>query len=91
VDLSLIQQLTILLTALMASIGTAPVPGVGLIMLIMVLQSVGVPIEGIALILGVDRILDMMRTILNVSGDAVVSLCVWKMEKRDISPSATTE
>lgn len=88
IDLSLIQQLTILLTALMASIGTAPVPGVGLIMLIMVLQSVGVPIEGIALILGVDRILDMMRTILNVSGDAVVSLCVWKMEKGDIPPSA---
>lgn len=91
IDLSLIQQLTILLTALMASIGTAPVPGVGLIMLIMVLQSVGVPIEGIALILGVDRILDMMRTILNVSGDAVVSLCVWKMEKGDIPPSAPTK
>lgn len=91
IDLSLIQQLTILLTALMASIGTAPVPGVGLIMLIMVLQSVGIPIEGIALILGVDRILDMMRTILNVSGDAVVSLCVWKMEKGNISPSATTK
>ncbi len=91
VDLSLIQQLTILLTALMASIGTAPVPGVGLIMLIMVLQSVGIPTEGIALILGVDRILDMMRTILNVSGDAVVSLCVWRMEKGYISASATTE
>lgn len=91
IDLSLIQQLTVLLTALMASIGTAPVPGVGLIMLIMVLQSVGVPTEGIALILGVDRILDMMRTILNISGDAVVSLCVWKMEKEDISPSAATE
>lgn len=90
-DLSFIQQLTILFTALMASIGTAPVPGVGLIMLIIVLQSVGIPTEGIALVLGVDRILDMMRTILNIAGDAVVSLCVWKMEKGDIAPSGSAK
>lgn len=84
IDLHLTHQLTILITALMASIGTAPVPGVGLIMLIMVLQSVGVPTEGIALILGVDRILDMMRTVLNVGGDSVVSLCVARMEKNSM-------
>lgn len=84
IDLQLTQQLTILITALMASIGTAPVPGVGVIMLIMVLQSVGIPTEGIALILGVDRILDMMRTILNVGGDSVVSLCIARMEKNSI-------
>lgn len=76
IELNFMQQLTIIITALMASIGTSPVPGVGLIMLVMVLQSVSIPIEGIALILGVDRILDMLRTILNVSGDAIVSLCV---------------
>lgn len=84
IDLNFIQQLIILFTALTASIGTAPVPGVGLIMLIMVLQSVGLPIEGIVLILGVDRILDMMRTVLNVGGDAVVSLCVSRMEENSL-------
>lgn len=80
IELNFMQQLTIIITALMASIGTSPVPGVGLIMLVMVLQSVSIPIEGIALILGVDRILDMLRTILNVSGDAIVSLCVARFE-----------
>ncbi len=80
-DLNFSQQLTILLTALLASIGTAPVPGVGLIMLIMVLQSVGLPTEGIALLLGVDRLLDMLRTILNVSGDGVVATCVYRLNQ----------
>ncbi|MCX7880285.1 MAG: dicarboxylate/amino acid:cation symporter [Ignavibacteria bacterium] len=80
-DLALPQVLTILLTATLASVGTAPVPGVGLIMLVMVLQSVGIPEQGIVLIIGVDRILDMLRTVLNVSGDAVVTLAIWKMEK----------
>lgn len=79
-DLGLAEQLTILLTAVLASIGTAPVPGVGLIMLIIVLRSVNVPEEGIALILGVDRILDMCRTISNVVGDAVVATIVAKSE-----------
>ncbi len=72
-DLSIVQQLTIILMAVLASIGTAPVPGVGLIMLIGILQSVGVPLEGIGIILGVDRILDMLRTITNVTGDLVVA------------------
>ncbi len=80
VDLDLSAQLTIVLTAVLASIGTAPVPGVGLVMLIIVLRSVHVPQEGIALILGIDRILDMCRTVVNVVGDAVVSVIVAKKE-----------
>jgi Na+/H+-dicarboxylate symporter len=81
-DLSYSQFATILLTSMLAAVGTAPVPGVGIIMLIMVLQSVGIPAQGIGLILGVDRILDMLRTIPNIAGDAVVSLIVWKMETK---------
>jgi Na+/H+-dicarboxylate symporter len=80
-DLPLAAQLTILFTAVLASIGTAPVPGVGLIMLIIVLRSVNVPEEGIALILGIDRFLDMCRTVPNVSGDACVAVIMAKNEK----------
>lgn len=80
VDLSLAEQLTILLTAVLASIGTAPVPGVGIIMLIIVLRSVNIPEEGIALILGIDRILDMCRTVVNVSGDAAVAVIIARHE-----------
>jgi Na+/H+-dicarboxylate symporter len=80
VELPLAAQLTILLTAVLASIGTAPVPGVGIVMLIIVLRSVNVPEEGIALILGIDRFLDMCRTVLNVSGDAVVSVIIARQE-----------
>jgi len=68
-DLTLGAQLTIVLTAVLASIGTAAVPGAGLIMLVIILEAIGVPSQGIALILGVDRILDMMRTTTNVTGD----------------------
>jgi Na+/H+-dicarboxylate symporter len=75
-DLNLSQQLTIVLTATLASIGTAPVPGVGIIMLIIVLRAINVPEEGIALILGVDRILDMCRTVLNITGDASAAVIV---------------
>lgn len=81
-DLSLVQQLTIIFTAVLASIGTAPVPGVGIIMLIMILEAVHIPPEGIALIIGVDRILDMCRTITNITGDASVAVAVWGTEKR---------
>lgn len=81
-DLNLAQQLTIVLTAVLASIGTAPVPGVGIIMLIIVLKAINVPEEGIALILGVDRILDMCRTVLNVTGDAAGSVIVSATESR---------
>lgn len=70
------ELITVVLTATLASIGTAAVPGVGLITLAMVLQQVGLPVEGIALIIGVDRLLDMLRTAVNVTGDATVSVIV---------------
>ncbi len=76
VDLALGDYLMVVLTATLASIGTAAVPGVGLIMLAMVLQQVGLPVEGIALIIGVDRLLDMTRTAVNVTGDCMVSCVV---------------
>lgn len=79
-DLNLVQQLTIVITALLASIGTAPVPGVGIIMLMIVLRSVGVPEEGIALIIGVDRLLDMCRTVPNVVCDSMVSVVIASSE-----------
>ena len=79
-DLNLTQQLTIVLTAALAAIGTAPVPGVGLLMLIIVLKSVGVPEEGIALIIGVDRILDMCRTVPNVLADSLACVVVASSE-----------
>ncbi|MCH7976250.1 MAG: dicarboxylate/amino acid:cation symporter [Bacteroidetes bacterium] len=69
-------QLTIILTALLASIGTAAVPGAGIIMLVIILEAIGVPTAGIALILGVDRILDMCRTVTNITGDATVATVV---------------
>jgi len=75
-DLSIAQQLTIVLTATLASIGAAGVPGAGIIMLVIVLQAIQVPVEGIALILGVDRILDMIRTAVNITGDAAVSVAI---------------
>ena len=79
-DLNLGAQLTIVLTAVLASIGTAAVPGAGIIMLIIILEAIGVPSAGIALILGVDRILDMMRTVTNVTGDASVAVAVASSE-----------
>lgn len=80
VDLTFSAILTVILTATLASIGTAGVPGVGLIMLSMVLQSVGLPVEGIALIMGIDRLLDMSRTAINITGDAVCTLIIAKAE-----------
>ena len=79
-DLALGSQLTIVFTAVLASIGTAAVPGAGIIMLIIILEAVGVPSAGIALILGVDRILDMMRTVTNVTGDATVAVAIHSSE-----------
>ncbi len=76
VDLGLTGYLTVIGMAVLASIGTAGVPGVGLVMLTMVLTQVGLPIEGIAIILGVDRLMDMIRTAVNITGDAVVSTIV---------------
>ena len=80
IDISMTGYLMVVLTATLASIGTAGVPGVGLITLALVLQQVGLPVEGIALIIGVDRLLDMMRTAVNVSGDAAVATIVAKSE-----------
>jgi len=80
IDIGVVGYLTVILTATLASIGTAGVPGVGLITLALVLQQVGLPVEGIALIIGVDRLLDMLRTALNVTGDSVVSCVVAKSE-----------
>ena len=79
-ELGIGAQLTIILTAVLASIGTAAVPGAGIIMLVIILEAVGVPSEGIALILGVDRILDMMRTTINVTGDATVAVIIASIE-----------
>ena len=75
-DLDLSSQLTIVLTATLASIGAAAVPGAGMVMLVIVLSSVGIDPEGIALIFAVDRILDMLRTVVNVTGDATVATIV---------------
>ena len=79
-DLTLGAQLTIVLTAVLASIGTAAVPGAGVIMLVIILEAISVPSAGIALILGVDRILDMLRTVTNVTGDASVAVAVASSE-----------
>ena len=80
VDLGISGYLTVILMSVLASIGTAGVPGVGLIMLSMVFVQVGLPVEGIGLILGVDRLLDMVRTAVNITGDAVVTCIVAKSE-----------
>ncbi|TYS33638.1 dicarboxylate/amino acid:cation symporter [Bacillus swezeyi] len=82
VDLSFTQLMTVVLTAVLASIGTAGVPGVGLVLLAMVLQTVGLPVEGIALILGIDRLLDMIRTAVNTTGDAACAVIVTETEKK---------
>ena len=80
-DLTFIEMLTVVLMTVLASIGTAGVPGAGLVMLTMVLTSIGLPLEGIALIAGVDRILDMMRTTVNIVGDASAAVVVAGTEK----------
>lgn len=81
VDLGINAMITIVLTATLASIGTAGVPGVGMIMLSMVLTSVGLPLEGIGLIMGVERIIDMFRTTVNVMGDNIATLIIANSEK----------
>ena len=81
-SLDISAQITIVLTTVLASIGTAAVPGAGIVMLVIILESVGVPSEGIAIILGVDRILDMVRTTVNVTGDATVSLIIAQSENQ---------
>jgi len=80
IELDLSQQLTIVLTATLASIGAAAVPGAGMVMLVIVLGAINIPVEGLALIFGVDRILDMIRTVVNVTGDATVATVVASTE-----------
>lgn len=80
IDLGMPEYITIILTATLASIGTAGVPGAGLIMLTLVLTTVGLPVEGVALIAGIDRILDMARTTVNISGDIAASVIIAKSE-----------
>ena len=84
IDLTFSQMMTIVLTATVASIGTAGAPGAGMVMLAMVLQSVGLPVEGIALVAGVDRIFDMGRTTVNITGDASCAIVVSALEKRKL-------
>jgi len=87
-DLTVAQQLTIVLTATLASIGTAGAPGVGMITLAIVLKSIGVPLEGIGIILGVERILDMCRTVVNVTGDASCAVVVASTEGESSTKTA---
>lgn len=88
IDLSTGAQVTIVLTAVLASVGTAAVPGAGIVMLIIILEAINVPASGIALILGVDRILDMCRTTVNVTGDAAVTAVIAASEKQLDPPPA---
>ncbi len=88
IQLTFAQMLTIVLTATLASIGTAGVPGAGMIMLAMVLQSVGLPVEGIALVAGIDRIFDMGRTTVNITGDASCAIIVSELERRKAARKA---
>ena len=82
IELTLPQIVTIVLTATLASIGTAGVPGAGMVMLAMVLSSVGLPLDGIALVAGVDRIFDMGRTVVNITGDASCAIIVSNLERK---------
>ena len=91
VPLTFDQMMMIVLTGTLASIGTAGVPGAGLIMLAMVLQSVGLPLEGLALVAGIDRVLDMFRTCLNITGDAAVAVVVNASEQEVPSDIQITE
>lgn len=81
-DLSIADMIVVILTAVLASIGTAAVPGAGMIMLAMVLESVGLPVAGIALIIGIDRLLDMTRTLVNITGDLTCALYIAESEKK---------
>lgn len=85
IELSLAQQIGIITTATLASVGAAAVPGAGIIMLVIVLEQAGIPVEGIALILAPDRLLDMCRTTVNITGDSAISLLIDKSEKQAAS------
>ncbi|MDR0659307.1 MAG: dicarboxylate/amino acid:cation symporter [Prevotellaceae bacterium] len=82
IDLTMGQIIMVIITAVLASIGTAGVPAVGLVMLVMVFNQVGLPVEGIGLIIGIDRILDMVRTSVNITGDAICAVIMTRVEER---------
>ena len=83
INLTLSQMVTIVLTTTLASVGTAGVPGAGTVMLTMALASIGLPAEGISIVMGVDRIFDMGRTVVNTSGDAACALIISKLTKKN--------
>ncbi len=85
-DIGIVGNITILITALLASIGTAGVPGAGLIMLMVVMGAVGIPLEGVAIIAGIDRILDMGRTAVNIIDDTVCAAVISRFEGEKLSP-----
>ncbi|MEM9723757.1 MAG: cation:dicarboxylase symporter family transporter, partial [Bacteroidota bacterium] len=85
IDLTLTQQLTVVLTATLASVGAAGVPGAGMITLALVLGTIGVPETGLALIFGVDRLIDMCRTTINIIGDLTLTLVMAKTEGEDVA------
>ena len=89
IELTLGEMAVIVLTATLASIGTAGVPGAGMVMLAMVLTSVGLPVEGIALVAGVDRIFDMGRTVVNITGDASCVMVVSNLLRKKESKAAS--
>ena len=91
IELTLMEMVTIVVTATLASIGTAGVPGAGMVMLAMVLTSVGLPVEGIALVAGVDRIFDMGRTVVNITGDASCSVIVSNLNRKKAAKQAQTK
>jgi len=88
IDLTFTQIITVMLMAMLVSVGAAGVPGAGLIMLTMVLQSVNLPLEGIALVAAIDRILDMFRTSLNVIGDASAAVVIQESENKKTASEA---
>lgn len=81
VDLNLLQQFIVFITAMLAAIGAPGIPSAGMVTMVMVLQSVGLPVEAIAILLPIDRILDAVRTVVNVEGDMIGSLVVQKLSK----------
>lgn len=91
IDLTFGQQTTILLTATLASVGAPGIPSSGMVLLVGVLASVGVPVQGIAVVLGIDAVLDRFRTVVNVTGDAMTAVIVARMQGEDLKAPATVE
>ena len=91
IELAISQQIMIVVTATLASIGSAGVPGAGMVMLVIVLEAINIPAAGLALIIAPDRILDMCRTVVNVTGDSMVTMLVAKTEGTKLQPNLDEE